>query len=132
LFKRGQRITDDARTSRFAFENSKIRRAAGIAHPRLFEVDDTLGLSISLTEGLSEDPVWHLGDIAGKNRGKKAIARADISTTAIATHTKLSCVHDVPPRRHALMVGWPSADLEQRKNIAQVLASKAKLVTRDA
>ncbi len=129
LCKRGRPVEGGQRTSRFAFELNKIRKNPNFAHFRLFvpSHDAPNELSVSLTSDLHDLRVWPLGDSTGKGRGKKAIARADLRVSTVSS-TNLAVVHAVPPRRHALFVGW--ASIEKQKSIAQVLALKATLVTR--
>jgi len=87
-------------------------------------------LSVSLTTNLGEPAIWKLGDHAGKRRGKPALSRADLRAETIREACELEIVHDVPPRRHALIVNWPVDELEHKKDVAIELASKATLEVR--
>jgi hypothetical protein len=84
---------------------------------------------VGISTGLLEHRVRQLGDQYGRRRRKPALARADLNTNVVRELT-LEVVHDVPPRRHALLTNWPESDLERQKNLAMNLAAKAALVVR--
>jgi hypothetical protein len=131
FFRRHRPVKGSQQVSRFAFESNKIK-SSGVDF-RLFVParNSPTELSTSLTRGLSEDRIWSLGDAAGGPRGKTAIGRADLENTRIEKLTPLRVIHDVPPRRHALLANWPSNDIEHQKSIAQLLAREARVQRRN-
>jgi hypothetical protein len=82
-------------------------------------------LSVGVTTGLSLGELWRLGDDIGIPRDQPAIAVRDftpLTIEACAEAWPLCVVHDVPPRRHALILGWPEVEnTEARKNVAMSL-----------
>lgn len=127
--RRGRPISAAEHVSRSVFEQSKLKSDS--LHFRAFlpSVAES-SVSISRVTGLSDPQVWFLGDRAGRPRRKPVIGRGDLSVVAV-NQCRLVATFDVPPRRHALLSGWPAAaDLEARKNVAQLLSSEAKLRVR--
>ena|ERR1700733_9173052 len=111
-------VLQTERVSRFVFENSKIN-TEGIKF-RAFLDDEP---SVSLTSYLTEPTIWWLGDLAGRPRGRAALARGDLLASAVLS-AGASTARDEPPWRHAL-IRWPEGAIEPRKNVAQRLASAA-------
>lgn len=84
------------------------------------------GTSVFLVTGLKEPAIWRLGKkFVAASRGKPILARADLKVGPIR-RLGLDVIHDPLPRRHALVVGWPS-DKEKQKLRMQEVADEAVL-----
>lgn len=89
------------------------------------------------TDGLPEEAIWNLGEaVVGAVSGRLIRARGDV----VARHIRASRLGvwsleigpDVPPPRHARVIGWPPvAERDVRKNLAQQLRAEAKLGVRN-
>src|SRR5262249_39762824 len=91
--------------------------------------------SIMRTEALAENGVWSLGQSIADQSGRTVYARGDFVAPDVRASFvdtwRLSVRPDNDPPRHALIEGWPpSTELEIRKNLAQQLRARAKLVVR--
>ena len=86
------------------------------------------------TETLSEDAVWTLGqETAAETSGRPVQARGDFAAAAVEGSRvgawQLDVQPSVPPRRHALVMGWPPmSERDARKSLAQQLRRGARLV----
>ena len=78
---------------------------------------------------LEEPNIWELGDFAGKNRGKPAVARADISSRSVSEINLAIEADPEPHPRHVNVGPWPDAKDEQ-KAVALDLCAKSKLTVR--
>ena len=91
-------------------------------------------VSIMRTEALAEQAVWDLGQkTAAGATGRLVRARGDFEAPAArdsqAGAWQLDVRPDIPPPRHALVVGWPPIEeSEVRKSLAQQLRRGARLV----
>lgn len=66
------------------------------------------------TDGLEDSETWRIGDEVGKERGKVAIARADLpKSSVIATGLSVKVSPGVHPN-HADVFGWPPEKDEQK------------------
>lgn len=78
---------------------------------------------------LPEVQIWNIGDLAGRNRGKPAVARADVSSRSV-NEIKLTIEADPGPHpRHVNVGPWPESKDEQ-KALALDLCAKSKLSVR--
>ncbi len=80
-------------------------------------------------DGLIESDIWTLGDFAGQQRGKKALARAEILESFIR---ELELIVTLDPKDHARHVNvehWPISKDEQ-KAIALEFCIKSPLFLR--
>jgi hypothetical protein len=114
--------------SRFIF--SQKQYGSGMAKPGAFlPAKDKFVISMCWIDLLGEAAIWSMGDFVGQNRGKRALARADLGATTV-TSLKLSLL-DTPAfhPRHVDVAGWPLGKDEQ-KSIALDLCAKSKLSIR--
>lgn len=80
-------------------------------------------------DGLQEAKIWNLGDFAGKNRGKPAVARADISYHHVMEIDLTIEADPEPHPRHVNVGAWPIGKDEQ-KAVALDLCVKSRLSVR--
>lgn len=104
---------------------------------RAFEPPHTdVALSVSRTDGMSEEAVWEHGDASvAAPSGRTIHARGDFTPQMLndvrANGYGLSVTPDEPPPRHANIIGWPPADMKEvRRSLAQQTAAKARVVPR--
>ncbi len=128
-------IVATERLSRFVFTRKYVN--AERVHFRAFEPPaNEQAISVSRTEGFSEDRVWEHGDVwaIGESTreivGRGDFAAGQVSEVRVDAHT-LAAVPDEPPPHHANVTGWPPpSDKEIRRLLAIELASKAAPVVR--
>lgn len=90
------------------------------------------------TDSLSEPEVWALGDAeVAAPAGRTIFARGDFLAPdvrdCLVDDWRLNVAPDEPPRRHALIRGWPPVgQSEIRKSLAQQLGARATLQVRPA
>jgi len=88
-----------------------------------------LKISMFWIDGLQEANIWNLGDFAGKNRGKPAVARAEIGSESVG-QIRLTIEADPEPHpRHVNIGSWPDGKDEQ-KAVALDLCAKSRLYIR--
>ena len=81
-------------------------------------------------DALPEAGIWQIGDdVVGQNRGKPAIARADIKRTAVIEASLSVTLAPAAHPRHADIGSWP-ADKDAQKLVALDLCAKSKLCLR--
>lgn len=98
--------------------------------PAAFTPPPSGKLSCFWIDQLSEDVIWQIGDdVAGKPRGKRTLARAEVTRAAIA-EAGLE-VEDAPrPHpRHFDLCGWPT-EKDEIKSVAIELCVRATLRVR--
>lgn len=78
---------------------------------------------------LEEPNIWNLGDFAGKNRGKPAVARVDVSSHSVSEINLTVEADPEPHPRHVNIGPWPEAKDEQ-KAVALELCVKSRLAVR--
>ena len=133
-------IGSTERLSRFIFDRKAFSAATGNIDFREFLPPKkgayTGECSVVRTAQLSEDAVWVVGrKIAARTTGRPVRARGDFKRAAAkvshANGWQLDVQPSVPPRRHAVVVGWPPvSEREKRKSLAQQLRLGAQLVVR--
>ena len=131
-------ISDAERLSRFVFDrrgfavSKKTINYRQFLPPKTGEYSEEV--SVMRTEGLAENAVWALGQkLATGRSGRRVQARGDFAAPAVRSSRvgawQLNVRPSVPPRRHALIVGWPPAsERDARKSLAQQLRRDARLV----
>lgn len=83
--------------------------------------------SVFRTFERAEPEVWDLGVThVASARGKPLLARTDIFVTFVRIHPPLDVTPAEPPRRHAVIVGWPD-EKDARMLLQQLLAEDAHL-----
>ena len=131
-------ISDTERLSRFIFDRRGFTASTGLINFRQF-LPPTKGknknaVSVIRTEALAENAVWDLGqETVAESTGRPVRARGDFEAPAVRDSQvgpwQLDVRPDVPPPRHALVVGWPPVnEREARKSLAQQLRRGARLV----
>lgn len=119
-------ISDGERLSRLIHHHSDFTASTGHVDYRLFlpPAKGTFSqeLSVARSEGLTEEEAWELAD----EMRIGAIGRADFLAGNVAVpgaaDSQLRVVPDEPPRRHAIVIGWPPVEeRERRKQAAQQL-----------
>jgi hypothetical protein len=78
---------------------------------------------------LGPSEIWAIGDFAGKNRGKLAVAHADMQRKLVAD---LPVTLEVTPNdhpRHINVAGWPT-DKDQQKALALEFCAISTLTVR--
>ena len=116
--------------ARFIFQDSHFRKAPAQAKPNAFlPSPSTLKTSAVWRDTIPDQKIWDIGDLLGKPRLKKPLARADFDVAAVS-EAKLTIESDPTPHpRHVNLCGWPTAKDEQ-KNVALLLCSRAILIIR--
>jgi hypothetical protein len=131
-------ISDTERLSRFIFDERGFTISTGLINFRQFlpptKGNNTDEVSVMRTEALAEGAVWDLGQkTVAEATGRLVRARGDFASPAVTDSQvgtwQLDVQPDVPPARHALVVGWPPLEeREARKSLAQQLRRGARLV----
>lgn len=118
--------------TRFIFDTRHFKREPAKAKPGAFLPEQNLKTSALGKDGQTEDVVWAIGALVGKDRGKPPKARPDFDAGAVA-EAKLTLEHDpvggIPDLIN--LCGWPK-EKDEQKSIAQLLCVRAKLVLRPA
>jgi|SRR5579859_3956105 len=119
--------------ARFIFQESHCRKKAPAApKPGAFlPGPSSLKISALWRDALTEPEIWNAGDLVGRARGKRPVARADFDVVAVA-EAKLTVDPDPQPDlpRHVNLSGWPNAKDEQ-KAIALLLCARSVLLLRE-
>jgi hypothetical protein len=83
-------------------------------------------ISMFSVDQLTENEIWDLGDYAGKNRGKAALARGDIECKSIfELHMRVEPTPEDHPR-HVNIAGWPT-EKDKRKALALEFCARSTL-----
>jgi hypothetical protein len=99
--------------SRFIFSREHYSRGRAKQNAFLPQKGKT-AISMFFIDQLSPSEVWALGDFAGKNRGKLAVARAVMSRKSVINlPVKLELTPSEHPR-HMNVCGWPTGKDEQK------------------
>jgi hypothetical protein len=81
------------------------------------------------TDGLEDGETWRIGDEVGKERGKAAIARANLAKSSVtSTGLSVQLSPGVHPN-HADVFGWPE-EKDKQKLIALDLCAASDLSLR--
>ena len=115
--------------ARFAVESGKITRPKNQPvriHPKLFEFNDKLDLSVSRIEGLSCKEMKEEGVRVTKERGKKSLHGWAEITKELLQCLGLEVFDKPPPPLHSIIKG-PS-ERDDQLMIQKKLAQKAKPV----
>jgi hypothetical protein len=128
-------VTSSERLSRYVFDQKYVNSER--VHFRAFEPPTLdVAISVSRTEGFSEERVWAHGDewTVGTS-ARQIVGRGDFTPALLANVRAgdylLAALPDEPPPHHANIVGWPSpAEKEVRRSLAQQLAARAKPIVR--
>jgi hypothetical protein len=100
--------------------------------PEAFLPPADLKMSASGIDGLADIQIWHIGDEAGRSRGKPSCARADFNASVIrdiaVEGIRLRIEPDPAPHdpMHVNVCGWP-VDKDVRLSIAQDFCAKSLL-----
>jgi hypothetical protein len=114
--------------SRFIFQRNHYS-LAGPKPGAFLPPKDKSTISMFWIDRLEEPNIWNLGDFAGKNRGKPAVARADVSSYSVS-EIKLTVEADPEPHpRHANVGPWPDGK-DAQKALALDLCAKSRLSIR--
>ncbi len=82
-----------------------------------------------IIDRLADAEIWTIGDLAGENRGKLALARADIPHKALLELKMVfTRTHDEHPR-HLNVGGWP-VEKDEQKALAVEFCVKSTLHVR--
>jgi len=86
-------------------------------------------ISMFSIDQLAENEIWDLGDYAGKNRGKAALARGDIHCKSVfeLQMTVEQTPEDHP--RHVNIAGWPT-EKDEQKALALEFCARSTLCLR--
>lgn len=86
--------------------------------------------SATWIDGLSEQQIWVLGDLAGRGRKRPALARADIQAKDVADCGLVIAPDPLPSQPlHVNLTSWP-IEKDEQKEVAQNLCAKSVLVIR--
>ena len=116
--------------TRFVTDRDHFDKPPGKVHWRAFRPkSEESELSIARIHDLAIGEIWNLGqEMAGTPSGRTVVGRADFLLSHVRAarlnSSALDVVPDEPPRRHALIIGWPS-DRDARKLLSMLLASDA-------
>ena len=131
-------ISPTERLSRFIFDKGGFTASTEGINFRQFlppnKGEHTEEVSVMRTESLAEGAVWDLGKkTAAEATGRTVRARGDFALPDVrdcqAGAWQLDVQPEVPPPRHALVVGWPPVkERDARKSLAQQLRQGARLV----
>ncbi len=115
-------VADLERLSRFIFFSKWYARTTRRVKPDAFIPHPYIELSVSCTDGLSDEVVWNIGnDTATSRRDNPALhGRADLKTKVIRQQA-LDVVRDDNPLYHANIVGWGGERSAQISKAQQIL-----------
>ncbi len=122
--------------TRYVLDRGHLKENDSHVHWRAFRPRPVeTELSIARIHDLIETGIWELGDhMTARPNSRRVLGRADFTPSAVATARNASAPLDVradePPRRHALIVGWPVGNEEARKAAAIVLRAESTQVIR--
>jgi hypothetical protein len=81
-------------------------------------------------DDLPDGELWKIGDeVVGKERGRAAVARADLAKTSVLEIGLSVELAPGPHPRHADVGGWPT-EKDEQKLIALELCAQSKLYLR--
>lgn len=117
--------------ARFIVSKKHFSKVAGTTKGRAFEpAPEDNATSVFRSLSLTEEQIWWLGQTHVATPRKMTLyARADIPVNSVLT-LELTVRSDEPPRRHAIIGGWP-AEKDAVMSLAQELAAEATLVVYD-
>lgn len=78
-------------------------------------------------DGLMETEIWGIGNLVGKERDKKVLARADVAKSMILNVGLNVALSQGLHPLHADVGGWP-LEKDERKAIALELCANSKLL----
>lgn len=122
-------VDPSERITRYVFDSNKFRSDNTVKHsvfmPMVYE--GSLETSVYRTDGLSDAPLWKIGEDIGAANSKPLKGRADIIAERIFSAKSRvlrinPAVKDHP--RHALIVGWP-LERDAQRMLAVELANSA-------
>jgi hypothetical protein len=127
-------IQPDEILTRFVTDREHYKTVARTVHWRGFlpSKSDPDELSISRISGKPEDEIWRIGEEVGAVSNRTIHARGDFVACQLDevrladASSPLSAMPDPPPDHQALIIGWPTGDLDAVKSLAQQLAAKVK------
>jgi hypothetical protein len=91
-----------------------------------------LKMSASGIDGLADVQIWQVGDEAGRNRTRPALARADFKATAVSdiradgVRLTIELAPTSGDPMHVNICGWP-AEKDVQKSIAQDFCARSTL-----
>jgi hypothetical protein len=113
------------RASRFIFSGRHF--SGSRVKPEAFTPPKSFKLSCFWIDDLAEDVIWRIGDdIAGRPRGKQALASADLARNDIFEVGLFTEDDPNPHPRHMNVCGWPT-DKDEIKSLVLDLCSRAIL-----
>jgi len=119
-----------ANLSRFIFDKRHFSISKRVPKPSAFN-DLTLRPSAFWIDQLLEDDIWRLGDVvAGAQRKRPAIARADFGKNEVIRIGLTVEPDPEPDPRHVELCGWPS-EKDERMVVAQELCVRSQLRLRE-
>ena len=109
--------------ARFAVEKGKIKGSTegALAHPKLFEPNRQLLLSVARIEGLTFEEIKETGISVKKHRTAKHLYGWARFPRNAVIELDLEIDDDPPPCLHSNIKGWPE-EVEERKRRSQELA----------
>lgn len=116
--------------ARFAVEKGKIKEKAGKAqaHPKLFEPNRQLLLSVARIEGLAFEKIKEVGTgVVKKHRSAEHLYGWARFPRNAVTGMGLEIDDDPPPCLHSNIKGWPE-EAAKRKRLSQELARISEAV----
>ena len=117
------RVVDDEPLANFVLEENKFKPDG--VHWRAFRPGSDGERSVFRVQDLCDEYIAATGQaFVGNLRDKQILGWARLSASAVRAGTPLLARPDVPPPRHAVIVGWPS-EKERQKALAMLLASRA-------
>lgn len=121
--------------ARFIFSRGHIRNSDETIKPQAFMPPPHAELSVTRHRDATSDELWAVGRGIGLFRERSLHGRGDVLCEAFVEQG-LEVIADPDPgsdpmpenSNHANVIGWPKDDMPLQMQIAQLIASQAKLV----
>lgn len=120
--------SEDEHVARYIFDSKHFSREnRRVKHRALEPAPEDHKTSVYRITGLSPAEIWTLGEVhVATPRGKKLLARADLSQRAIESVGLALEIDNIPPRQGNI-TGWP-VEKDEWRSLALELAALATLV----
>ncbi len=115
-------VTEFESLSRFVFDKRAFRPDKTLKHT-VFMPNRNGETSVFGISGITEEQIWHIASQVAAIGTRELFGRGDILTSRVLSK-ELQVVPQVPPPRHANIIGWPD-DPSLTRSIAQELADEA-------